>query len=131
MKSRIQADGFAGADRQYASTLDCVRKVWRREGLNGFTRGLGPTLVRYVDQALPIITQKHYLLTEQLSPTEDRHSRMVQHSLDSNSLVEHLVLRIRYKLDAGVLSTSSLIFWVFNKHTRCTYMSRTARNMYI
>ncbi|KZV94646.1 mitochondrial carrier with solute carrier repeats [Exidia glandulosa HHB12029] len=46
IKSRIQTDGFAGPERKYGSTLDCLRKVWRAEGANGFLRGLGPTLIR-------------------------------------------------------------------------------------
>ena len=48
IKSRIQTDGFSTADGQkYKSTLDCVRTVWRTEGLPAFMRGLGPTLIRY------------------------------------------------------------------------------------
>ncbi|KAH9929566.1 mitochondrial carrier [Epithele typhae] len=47
IKSRMQTDGFSAADGQkYKSTLDCVRTVWRTEGLAAFTRGLGPTLIR-------------------------------------------------------------------------------------
>jgi len=49
VKSRIQTDGFSSADgRKYASTLDCLKKVWKAEGANGFLRGLGPTVIRYV-----------------------------------------------------------------------------------
>ena len=44
----MQTDGFTPATGQkYASTLDCVRTVWRTEGIGAFTRGLGPTLIRY------------------------------------------------------------------------------------
>ncbi|OSX65802.1 hypothetical protein POSPLADRAFT_1177291 [Postia placenta MAD-698-R-SB12] len=47
IKSRIQTDGFSRADGQkYKSTLDCVRTVWRTEGIGAFTRGLTPTLIR-------------------------------------------------------------------------------------
>jgi len=47
IKSRMQTDGFTPATgRKYASTLDCVRTVWRTEGIGAFTRGLGPTLIR-------------------------------------------------------------------------------------
>ncbi|TFK74289.1 mitochondrial carrier [Pluteus cervinus] len=47
IKSRMQTDGFTAATgRKYSSTLDCVRTVWRTEGLNAFTRGLTPTLIR-------------------------------------------------------------------------------------
>lgn len=49
IKSRMQTDGFTPSTGQkYASTLDCVRTVWRTEGIGAFTRGLGPTLIRYV-----------------------------------------------------------------------------------
>jgi len=47
VKSRMQTDGFTPSTGQkYISTLDCVRKVWRTEGIAAFTRGLGPTLIR-------------------------------------------------------------------------------------
>lgn len=49
IKSRMQTDGFTPSTGQkYTSTLDCVRTVWRSEGIGAFTRGLGPTLIRYV-----------------------------------------------------------------------------------
>jgi solute carrier family 25 (mitochondrial carnitine/acylcarnitine transporter), member 20/29 len=48
IKSRMQTDGFSPSTGQkYKSALDCVRIVWRTEGISAFTRGLGPTLVRY------------------------------------------------------------------------------------
>ena len=54
IKSRMQTDGFSTADGQkYKSTLDCVRTVWRTEGLPAFTRGLGPTLIRYASRLKP------------------------------------------------------------------------------
>ncbi|KAJ3576777.1 hypothetical protein NP233_g191 [Leucocoprinus birnbaumii] len=47
IKSRMQTDGFTPATGQkYKSTIDCVRTVWRTEGLPAFTRGLTPTLIR-------------------------------------------------------------------------------------
>ena len=47
IKSRMQTDGFTPSTGQkYKSTLDCVRTVWRTEGISAFTRGLGPTLIR-------------------------------------------------------------------------------------
>ncbi|EPQ57144.1 mitochondrial carrier [Gloeophyllum trabeum ATCC 11539] len=47
IKSRMQTDGFSPSTGQkYKSTLDCVRTVWRTEGIRAFTRGLGPTLIR-------------------------------------------------------------------------------------
>ncbi|KAI0786570.1 mitochondrial carrier [Abortiporus biennis] len=47
VKSRMQTDGFSAADGQkYKSSIDCVRTVWRTEGISAFTRGLSPTLIR-------------------------------------------------------------------------------------
>ncbi|KAJ7467119.1 mitochondrial carrier domain-containing protein [Mycena latifolia] len=47
IKSRMQTDGFSPATGQkYTSTLNCVRTVWRAEGIAAFTRGLTPTLIR-------------------------------------------------------------------------------------
>jgi hypothetical protein len=59
IKSRMQTDGFTPATGQkYASTLDCVRTVWRTEGIGAFTRGLGPTLIRYV-LSVPLSYEPH------------------------------------------------------------------------
>ncbi|KAJ7143415.1 mitochondrial carrier domain-containing protein [Mycena crocata] len=47
IKSRMQTDGFTGATgRKYKSSIDCVRTVYRTEGIAAFTRGLTPTLIR-------------------------------------------------------------------------------------
>jgi len=47
IKSRMQTDGFSPSTGQkYKSTLDCLRTIWRTEGISAFTRGLGPTLIR-------------------------------------------------------------------------------------
>lgn len=49
IKSRMQTDGFSAATGQkYKSAIDCVRTVWRTEGIAAFTRGLTPTLIRSV-----------------------------------------------------------------------------------
>ncbi|KAF7967534.1 hypothetical protein HWV62_33992 [Athelia sp. TMB] len=48
IKSRIQTDGFSPSTGQkYKSALDGVRTVWRSDGIGAFTRGLGPTLIRW------------------------------------------------------------------------------------
>jgi len=47
IKTRMQTDGFTRETGQkYKSTLDCVKTVWRTEGVSAFTRGLLPTLIR-------------------------------------------------------------------------------------
>ena len=49
VKSKMQSDGF-GAEQKYKSMRDCFAKTYRGEGLGGFWRGIGPTLLR----ALPV-----------------------------------------------------------------------------
>jgi solute carrier family 25 carnitine/acylcarnitine transporter 20/29 len=51
IKSKLQTDFFPssipGAPQpQYRSMADCFRQVWAKQGLKGFTNGLGPTLIR-------------------------------------------------------------------------------------
>ncbi|KAL4947997.1 mitochondrial carrier domain-containing protein [Aspergillus filifer] len=47
VKSKMQADGF-GSQRVYRNMRDVVRQTWAADGVNGFYRGLGPTLLRAV-----------------------------------------------------------------------------------
>lgn len=49
VKSKMQTDGF-GETMRYRNMRDCFAQTWRAEGLRGFWRGIGPTLVR----ALPV-----------------------------------------------------------------------------
>ncbi|KAH7394080.1 mitochondrial carrier domain-containing protein [Phaeosphaeria sp. MPI-PUGE-AT-0046c] len=49
VKSKMQTDGF-GEAMKYKSMRDCFAKTWRTEGMGGFWRGLGPTLLR----AMPV-----------------------------------------------------------------------------
>lgn len=49
VKSKMQSDGL-GADRKYQSMRDCFAKTYRGEGLRGFWKGIGPTLLR----AMPV-----------------------------------------------------------------------------
>ncbi|SMQ55434.1 unnamed protein product [Zymoseptoria tritici ST99CH_3D7] len=50
VKSKMQTDGLGVGERKYKSARDCVGKVFRSEGLGGFWRGVGPTLLR----AMPV-----------------------------------------------------------------------------
>lgn len=45
VKTRLQADGINGAAR-YSGAVDVIKQTFRDEGLRGFYRGLGITLVR-------------------------------------------------------------------------------------
>ncbi|KAG6360843.1 hypothetical protein INS49_011910 [Diaporthe citri] len=49
VKSKMQTDGF-GKDKVYRNMRDCFAQTWRKEGMGGFWRGLGPTLLR----AMPV-----------------------------------------------------------------------------
>lgn len=49
VKSKMQTDGF-GDKMRYKSMRDCFAQTWAREGMGGFWRGLGPTLLR----AMPV-----------------------------------------------------------------------------
>ncbi|KAI0813893.1 mitochondrial carrier domain-containing protein [Xylaria sp. FL0064] len=49
VKSKMQTDGF-GADMRYKSMRDCFAQTWRAEGMRGFWKGIGPTLLR----AMPV-----------------------------------------------------------------------------
>ena len=54
----MQTDGFSAADGQkYKSTIDCIKTVWKTEGISAFTRGLGPTIIRYA--ADPLMVHDH------------------------------------------------------------------------
>lgn len=45
VKSRLQADGIDGVKR-YNSSLDCIRKSYKAEGISFLSRGIGSTLIR-------------------------------------------------------------------------------------
>ena len=49
VKSKMQTDGF-GSQMRYSGMRDCFRQTWKAEGLRGFWKGIGPTMVR----ALPV-----------------------------------------------------------------------------
>ncbi|KAL9128360.1 MAG: hypothetical protein Q9217_002939 [Psora testacea] len=49
VKSKMQSDGF-GPSKRYSSMRDCFAQTWRAEGVKGFWKGIGPTLLR----AMPV-----------------------------------------------------------------------------
>lgn len=49
VKSKMQTDGFGEAQR-YRTMRDCFAQTWRAEGMRGFWKGIGPTLLR----AMPV-----------------------------------------------------------------------------
>jgi solute carrier family 25 carnitine/acylcarnitine transporter 20/29 len=49
VKSKMQTDGF-GEKMKYRSMRDCFTQTFKAEGLRGFWKGIGPTLLR----AMPV-----------------------------------------------------------------------------
>lgn len=49
VKSKMQTDGW-GEKRRYSSMRDTFAQTWKQEGIGGFWRGIGPTLLR----AMPV-----------------------------------------------------------------------------
>lgn len=49
VKSKMQSDKL-GEGRRYTTMRDCFAQTWRAEGMIGFWRGIGPTLLR----AMPV-----------------------------------------------------------------------------
>lgn len=49
IKSKMQTDQF-GEKQRYKTMRACFAETWRAEGMGGFWRGLGPTLLR----AMPV-----------------------------------------------------------------------------
>ncbi|ORY67229.1 mitochondrial carrier domain-containing protein [Pseudomassariella vexata] len=49
VKSKMQTDGF-GKEQRYKTMRDCFTQTWRGEGMRGFWKGIGPTLLR----AMPV-----------------------------------------------------------------------------
>ncbi|KAJ2904565.1 hypothetical protein MKZ38_007764 [Zalerion maritima] len=49
VKSKMQTDGF-GKQQVYKSMRDCFGQIWKKEGMGGFWKGIGPTLTR----AMPV-----------------------------------------------------------------------------
>ncbi|KAK0941636.1 carrier protein ymc1 [Friedmanniomyces endolithicus] len=50
VKSKMQTDGLKAGEQRYKSMRDAFAQTFRQEGLGGFWRGIGPTLLR----ALPV-----------------------------------------------------------------------------
>lgn len=52
VKSKMQTDGFGGKEggQRYKNMRDCFAQTWRAEGMRGFWKGIGPTLLR----AMPV-----------------------------------------------------------------------------
>ena len=49
VKSKMQSDGF-GEGMKFKNMRNCFAQTWRAEGIGGFWKGIGPTLLR----AMPV-----------------------------------------------------------------------------
>lgn len=50
VKSKMQTDGFGAGQQKYKNMRDCFAQTFRQEGMRGFWKGIGPTLLR----AMPV-----------------------------------------------------------------------------
>ena len=129
VKSKMQSDGF-GAQQKYSSMRDTFAKTWRAEGMRGFWRGLGPTLLR----AMPVSAgtfatyvfaddefQRFYLLTWRQGRVDDAFDQ-----LENVDYVSTKVLFINFHVkshDDKKCGSSIAKNW-YNTRTCMAYKSR-------
>lgn len=51
IRRRMQLNGAGGKARQYATSWDCTKQIFRREGIRGFFQGVGTNVVRCIPGA--------------------------------------------------------------------------------
>ena len=62
VKSRLQQRENSINERRYKGLIDCVYKIWQKEKIAGFFRGLVPNVVKVVPQsALTILIYEECL----------------------------------------------------------------------
>ncbi|CAI0557155.1 unnamed protein product [Linum tenue] len=78
IRSRLQEQGqVRGSEARYAGVVDCVRKVFLKEGLPGFYRGCATNLMRTTPSAVITFTSYEMIhrLLEGLILPDKRHSK--------------------------------------------------------
>ncbi|XP_030969910.1 nicotinamide adenine dinucleotide transporter 2, mitochondrial-like isoform X2 [Quercus lobata] len=76
VRSRLQEQGQArNTEVQYAGVIDCVKKVFRKEGLTGFYRGCATNLLRTTPSAVITFTSYEMIrrFLERVVPPDNKH----------------------------------------------------------
>ncbi|MBA0562344.1 hypothetical protein Golob_007398 [Gossypium lobatum] len=77
IRSRLQEQGQARhTEVQYAGVVDCIRKVFRKEGVSGFYRGCATNLLRTTPSAVITFTSYEMIhrFLHQVVPPERKKS---------------------------------------------------------
>lgn len=77
VRSRLQEQGLARNNGvQYEGVIDCIKKVFQKEGLPGFYRGCATNLLRTTPSAVITFTSYEMIrrFLEQVMPRDNEHS---------------------------------------------------------
>ncbi|CAL9073403.1 unnamed protein product [Musa textilis] len=80
VRSKLQEQGQArNSPTQYAGVVDCVKKVFRKDGISGFYRGCGTNLLRTTPAAVITFTSYEMIqrFLHQFVPSEESHPEIL------------------------------------------------------